>query len=83
MYLESLLCEGFAVDIPLGFKHRLDNVTGFTDCGDIRTLCLYAYGLDLPANWDLHWVVLSLDVQASLLESLDDSLARMEPFHTL
>ena len=83
MYLESLLREGLAVNIPLGFEHRFDNITRFADCDNVRTGNLYAYGLDLPANRDLHRVVLSLDVQTSLFEGLDDGLTRMEPFHTL
>ena len=39
--------------------------------------------LDVLANRDLHGVILRLDVQASILQSLNNGDTRVEAFHAL
>jgi hypothetical protein len=39
--------------------------------------------LDSPADWNLHWVVLGLNIQPLLLERIDDLVPDVKSFHAL
>ncbi len=83
-HLDGLLCHGLAVDPPLGLHDRLDDVAGFAAWSETK-IKPRAYGgnHDSPADWDLHGVVLGLDVQTLLLERFKDLGSNVESFHAL
>ena len=80
--LECLLRQGFTIHPPLWLEDRFDHIARLTVCGDGEHR-LRSGSTSLPANRDLHGIVLGINEEAIFLEGLDDSHPGMEPFHTL
>lgn len=81
-HLDCLLRQGFAVHPPLWLEDRFDYVSRFTICQNIEPSPQFD-STRLPADRNLHWVVLGVNKEAGSLEVLHDSHPGMEPFHAL
>lgn len=81
-YLECLIRQRFTVYPPLWLEYWFNDISRFTGCREGEP-CLPLKQRRLPADGNLHRVVLGIDEKTGLLKSRYNGNPGMKPFRTL
>lgn len=81
-HLDRLFRQRLAVHPPLWLEYWFDNISRFTVCREIKPR-LSLNPMHLPADGNLHRVILGINEKTGLLKGGHDGHPGVEPFHTL